>query len=198
MDHDEAAHESGPFSPEAIATLEYTDELVGQVLAAAPANTVVAIVSDHGFEAAPRELNIPAFLASKRLPLNSTLTQAGYVTTFEEQTAAAFTAARTADSCIGREIPRAEVDRFMPRTSSAARLFEPAPGCVFTQRKASEPLMVNKPTGNGHHGHWPTRYRASFVVAGPGIKAERLPELDMRDAVKHFAKVLKLTWPPRP
>jgi hypothetical protein len=198
MEHDEAAHESGPFTRESIATLEYTDELLGQILAAAPANTVVAIVSDHGFEADPQELNMSAFFASKKLPTGGTVVKGGYVVTFDSSVAAALASAQAdTASCVGREIPRAEVDRFLPGTAAGARLFEPAPGCFFANGKPGGELIA-KPTEIGRHGHWPLRYRASFVLSGPGIKTERTPELDMRDAVKYFAKILNLDWPPRP
>lgn len=197
VDHDEAAHSKGPFTPEAVAVLEYTDELLGQVLAAKPANTVVAVVSDHGFEASPRELNVVPFFASKKLPLSGTLVQGGYLTTFDLSVATALAAARSeANSCIGREIPRPEVERFLPGSPAGARLFEPAPGCWFAQGKPGGEI-ITKPAGLGHHGHWPMRYRASFAISGPGIQQESLPEMDMRDAVKHFAKVLDMAWPPR-
>ena len=67
VDHDSAAHDNGPFTREANAAIEYTDELIGQILAVLPRNTVVAIVSDHGFEATSKDLNVAAFFASKKL-----------------------------------------------------------------------------------------------------------------------------------
>jgi hypothetical protein len=199
VDHDEAAHDMGPFSKEAIATLEYTDELLGQILAVAPRNTVVAIVSDHGFEAAPRELNVASLLASKKLPAGGAVVRGGFLTTYDPAVAAALSEARSDErSCVGREIPRSEVDRFLPGTPSSARLFEPASGCFFAAGKPGGEIVSSQPSELGRHGHWPTRYRAVFVLSGPGVAAERRPEMDMRDAVQQFARVLGLAWPPRP
>jgi hypothetical protein len=110
-----------------------------------PANTVGAVVSDHGFEAAPLELNTTAFLSSKKLPLSGTISGAGYLTTFDPQVAAAFVPARSPETCIGCEIPRTEIDRFLPDSAPAARLFEPAPGCAFVQGKPNEPIISNNP-----------------------------------------------------
>src|SRR5262249_53428341 len=63
VDLDSEAHENGPFSREANAKLEYTDELIGQMLAALPPWMTVAIVSDHGFERADRVIDVQKALA---------------------------------------------------------------------------------------------------------------------------------------
>jgi predicted AlkP superfamily pyrophosphatase or phosphodiesterase len=58
---DEAEHISGPFSDEADKTLEAIDGMVAQLIAAAQANnpnTVVAIVSDHGFAPISKSVNL--------------------------------------------------------------------------------------------------------------------------------------------
>lgn len=195
VDHDSVAHEMGPFSREALAALEYTDELLGQILAHLPANTVVAVVADHGFEATPRELNVAAWLASAKLPAQGTENRGGYLTTLNAQVAAALSSAGT-KSCVGREIPRAEIDRFLPGTPDAMRAFEPAPGCYFGRGKA-EGEVISKSHGEaGRHGHWPTRYRASYLLSGPGIPKGLTPALDMRAVAAQWAAILGLTWPP--
>ena len=186
VDHDSAAHEMGPFSREANATLEYTDELIGQILAALPRNTVVAIVSDHGFEAVNRELDVNEWLASKRLPPNSVTSRGAYLWTTDNDVAKAL---RQGGDCIGREIPKAEVDRFLPNTPPRS-YFEPAPGCFFVRATPKIPGEL------GRHGHWPTRYRATVLLWGPGIKKESLPEMDMRDAAPRFANILNIPWLP--
>jgi len=58
VDLDAEAHENSPFTREANAVLEYADELIGQRLQAAPPETAVAIVSDHGFERADRVVDV--------------------------------------------------------------------------------------------------------------------------------------------
>jgi hypothetical protein len=48
VDHDSRRMKTGPFSRESNAILEYTDELIGEILRAVPQNMVVAVVSDYG------------------------------------------------------------------------------------------------------------------------------------------------------
>jgi hypothetical protein len=196
VDHDSVAHEMGPFSREAIAALEYTDELLGQILAHLPANTVVAIVSDHGFEATPRELNLAAFLQRQKLPAAGTENRGGFVTTTDPNVAEALSrAGADPASCIGREIPRTEIDRFLPGTPAGTRMFEPAAGCFFGRGKADTALMTRREGGG--HGHWPTRYKAAYLVSGPGIPRGTSPAMDMRDIAAKWAAILGIGWPPK-
>ena len=69
LDHVE--HEHGPFSAEANADLEKIDEMVGRIVAAqrkAHADSVIAVVSDHGFSA-----------VQHRVYLNSMLVKEGFI-----------------------------------------------------------------------------------------------------------------------
>jgi len=196
VDHDAAAHDNGPFTREANAAIEYTDELIGQILAVLPRNTVVAIVSDHGFEAAPKDLNVAALFASKKLAMAGTTVRGGYLSTTDENVVKALReAGGDAGTCIGREIPRAEVDRFLPGTAAGVMFFEPAAGCFFGRGRADGPMIAEKAGEAGRHGHWPTRFRATFLLWGPGVEKRRLPEMDMREAVVHFARVMGVQWP---
>jgi hypothetical protein len=59
LDHD--AHDYGPYSKEAFATLEEIDKMVGELLQAMKAETpeaAICIVSDHGFADVSRVLNL--------------------------------------------------------------------------------------------------------------------------------------------
>src|SRR5262249_40122682 len=56
LDHVE--HQFGPLTPQANATLERSDELVGALRAAAGPEGVLAVVSDHGFLPVDREVNL--------------------------------------------------------------------------------------------------------------------------------------------
>lgn len=189
VDLDAAAHENGPFTREANAILEYTDELIGMILTARPADTVVAVVSDHGFELVEKDLDVTAFLAQRKLPLEGASILGGVLTTSHAGAAAAFReAGRDKATCVGREIPETELRRFLPAIPAGTAAFEPAPGCWFGRGAAQG-------GEKGRHGHWPTRYRASFLLWGPGIQPGEMPELDMRDAVRRFAKILGVEWP---
>ena len=68
---DSFQHLHGPRSPEAHWAIEYIDGLIGRLLEALPAgaldrDTAVAVVSDHGFLATPRELRVNVHLKSAR------------------------------------------------------------------------------------------------------------------------------------
>lgn len=200
VDHDAVAHEMGPFSREALAALEYTDELLGQILAHLPERTAVAVVADHGFELVTREFNVTAFLSKAQLPVAGTESRGGYLSTNHAAVAAALVqAGREGGSCVGREIPRTEIERFLPGTPEAARFFEPAAGCYFVRGKADGALVapLSREPGHepGHHGHWPTRYRAAYVEWGPGIAKATLPAMDMREVAGRWAAILGIPWP---
>ena len=155
----------------------------------------MAIVSDHGFEATSRVLNVSAFLAAQQLPPANVEAKSGYASTSDETVVHAFTRAHgEPDSCIGREIPRAEIDRFLPASPAVLRIFEPALGCLFRAGKPGDELISKAPEA-GTHGHWPTRYRASFVLSGPGIPKRRIAGFDMREVAGRWAQILGLRWP---
>src|SRR5262245_28268182 len=54
VDLDSEAHDNAPFTPEALAILEYIDELIGSVVKDLPPNYALVVVSDHGFEKVDR------------------------------------------------------------------------------------------------------------------------------------------------
>ena len=49
-DLDAEEHDNAPYTREAKAIVERSDELIGQILSAMPAGSALAVVSDHGFE----------------------------------------------------------------------------------------------------------------------------------------------------
>src|SRR5580692_7484076 len=73
LDHIE--HETGPFSPEAIAVLEIIDATIGRIRATAeklvPDRTYIAVVSDHGFVRTDAQLNLfPLFRDAQLISVN--------------------------------------------------------------------------------------------------------------------------------
>lgn len=69
---DHRQHELGPLVPEAKAVLERIDEVIGRIIAAQKKvhpDSVIAIVSDHGF-----------FQVTHQVNLNTALTEAGFIT----------------------------------------------------------------------------------------------------------------------
>jgi len=186
IDHDSEAHETGPFSVAAKAMLEYQDELLGQMMAAAPKSMVFAVVSDHGFERVDRLVNVPALL--KKAGVAGKVDGGGTLITMQE--AAVAEALRKA--AIGREIPEAEWKRLLPNQRVPVAAFEPKPHEQFS---LAETAAETKPE-KGTHGYWPLRadYRASFLLWGSGVKKEKLPELDMLSLASRFAAILEITF----
>ena len=189
VDHDDAAHANGPFTRYANATLEYADELIGRMLEAAPKNTVVALVSDHGFERVDRTVDPRELLRheSAEGPLTVTSTLAHT----RDERVAALLRKRAGEAAygIGREIPAAEIERLAPRLKGSFA-FEPM-----------EHMQFGKPNPeartSGSHGYWPLRkdYRATYALWGAGVKKERLGEIDMLSIAGRLAPVLNLDFP---
>ena len=184
IDHDSEAHGNGPFTREAKAMIEYSDELLGRILAAMPKSWVVAIVSDHGFERVDKIVN----LAKARPGITA---QSGMIAGADDAAAAAWMRSNTGNAAygIGREIPEAEWKRFLPTRPKPPAVFEPMEHYLFATAKDAPPIADAK---RGEHGYWPLRkdYRSTFLLWGNGVKPERLPELDMLSIASRFAAIL--------
>ncbi|MCI0364230.1 MAG: alkaline phosphatase family protein, partial [Phycisphaerales bacterium] len=195
VDLDAEAHENGPFTREANAVLEYTDELIGQILQAAPPETVVAVVSDHGFERADRVVDVNQLMSRDGVNGKADL-RFGLVTAGDEAVVNWLRAAsREGKHGVGREIPRAELLQFTPHLVNVAAAFEPLEHQLFGP--AADGQTESKPTEIGVHGLWPARgnYHASFVVWGKGIRAVRKPAASMLTVAPRLAELLGVTLP---
>ncbi len=182
LDHDSEAHEMGPFTRDALGILEYTDELIRQMVAAGK-QYVVALVSDHGFERIDKVLHLPALLARKGLQANVQVTPFWVMANDEAS------AVTLRGLSLGREIPKDEVRRFAPAMADAAAVIEPPPHVMFANGKEA---VETKPREVGTHGMWPTRadFRATFLLWGNGIKAKRIPEISMLEIYGRFKSIL--------
>lgn len=168
-DLDAEEHETRPFSTESKAILEYTDELIGQILATLPKDTTFALASDHGFVSVEKTVH-PA--VGKATPF--------WVTAGDAKEAAELDRlSHDPANGIGRRIPSAEWRRFLPSTPEPAAAYEPADLFLFSPNPTDGPY--GKPAEIGTHGLWPGRpaYRSVFVLWGPGIKAQQKPEMSM-------------------
>ncbi|MGH9839317.1 MAG: ectonucleotide pyrophosphatase/phosphodiesterase [Blastocatellia bacterium] len=197
VDLDAEAHENGPFTREANAKLEYTDELIGEMLLAAPKEMVVAVVSDHGFERADRVVDVNRILAREGVAGKVEM-RFGTLTTGDEPVAQWLrVASRDAKQGIGREIPPEEWKRFLPWEPGAVAAFEPAAHHPFGPAAAGE--VFSKPREKGVHGLWPGRkdYSASYILWGKGVKPARKPRASMLTLAPRFAQVLGLSFPPQ-
>ena len=192
VDLDAEAHHNGPFTREANAILERTDELIGEMLKAIPREMVVAIVSDHGFERADRVVDVSQAMSREGVKGNLEM-RFGFLTTKDEVVAQWLRAAsRESKYGIGREIPPEEWKRFLPQQAAGVAAFESAEHHLFGAAQAGE--IYAKPAETGIHGLWPGRkdYSASLILWGNGIKAGRKPRASMLTLAPRFARVLGL------
>jgi hypothetical protein len=185
IDHDSEAHANGPFTREAKAVVERSDELLGEILAATPKSWVVAIVSDHGFERVDKVANL-----TKARP---GIEAAGVLASTTDPEAATWMRANAdnAEYGIGREIPAAEWTRFVPHRPKPFAVFEPMEHYLFTSDIDAPALAA---VTRGDHGYWPLRrnFRSTYLLWGNGVRRERLPEIDMLSIAGRLAQILEL------
>jgi predicted AlkP superfamily pyrophosphatase or phosphodiesterase len=187
VDLDSEEHDNAPFTRESFATLEHTDELIGQMVAALPAGTAVAVVSDHGFERVDKIVNVKSVVPE--------VIQSGSILLASDEKTADQVRKLKSDPKygIGREISKEEFAQF-PSTlnRNPAAVFDSAEGVMFGNTKDGE--LTGKPVEIGNHGHWPMRYRSVYVLWGRGIPPQILPEFSMRDIAGRLAKVVGITF----
>lgn len=188
VDLDSEAHDNGPFSAEANAVLEYQDELIGRMLAELPPGGIFVLVSDHGFERIDTEVNFGLAAQSKGV---KGVRSAGGIAIAETEDAAAFLRGLDSRYGIGRAIPKDETTRFAPKLGSAAAVFEPAEHFWFTATGKQE---FNKPHEAGNHGHWPARYRSTYLAWGKSVKPARLPEMSITEIAGKLAAFAGIPW----
>jgi hypothetical protein len=194
VDLDSEEHETAPFSRESNAVLERTDELIGDIVAALPPGAALAIVSDHGFERVNMIVNLKALAGESGI---SNVVAFGGLAIAQDDAAAEWLRKLSKDpkSGLGRKIPKDEFARFpsaLPQNPTA--VFESAEGFLFFPTKGGE--IFSKPSEIGNHGHWPMRYRAVYVLWGPGISHEILPEFSMKQIAGRLAKIVGVGFDP--
>ncbi len=195
VDLDSEAHDNGPFSREANAILEYTDEMLGRVMAELPAGYILVVMSDHGFERVERDVNL--LVLAKAAGVAGIRPMGGIAVAQTGEAADFLRKLRTeAKHGVGREIPKEEIARFAPRLAGETAVFEPAEGFWFGTAASGEEF--SKPREIGTHGHWPTRYRPVFLAWGKGLAPARTPEISLKDVAGRIAAFLGIPFQPGP
>jgi hypothetical protein len=172
VDLDSEAHDEGPFTPAANATLEYIDELIGQMLAALPPDYVFALTSDHGFERVDRALDL------KSMNPPGELQTAEFLAITKDPAVSDWLRHQNG---VGRQIPQQEV-----------RLYAPSLAGSFVFESAEHVVFDSKIRETGTHGYFPTRadYRSVFILRGPGISARKVAEASMLTIASRLQQVL--------
>jgi predicted AlkP superfamily pyrophosphatase or phosphodiesterase len=218
LDHIE--HETGVFSPEAIAILEKLDAVIGTVWEAAekiaPGRTYFAVVSDHGFVNYDQQLNLfPAFLEAKLF----TVDDKGNISDWEAMPwvtggSAAIVFKDPKDQSTLNEVrallarlqadPASGIDRVLEAEELHKRGGYPSASFFVglkpgwrTGSSLTGPV-ISKVKPGGTHGELPEvpELHSAFFFAGPGIPAgKNLGLIDMRDIAPTLAKEAGLSLP---
>lgn len=223
VSHDSAQHEFGPGSAEGRAAIERIDDAVGQIITAqrrAHPDTVIAIVSDHGFFAVTHQVHLnTAFVTAGLITLS---TDAEPVVTDWRAFAwyvggMAMVVLRDPDD----QALRQQVQTFLQQLAAnpeagIARIYNAeeltgmglAPQAAFAIALQPGYRMGNAMTGplsqaskGGAHGAFSTAdlrpdMHSAFLITGPGIPAGKdLGQLDMRYIAPTLAQQLGLAFP---
>lgn len=220
LDHEQ--HEHGPLTAEARRAVEESDANIGRVLAAIAdaglgAETLVAIVSDHGFLPIERSIRPNTLLRDAGL---LELDEKGKVASWQ---AAFQSSGGTAALRLNEGVPAAVLQRV--RALLEPRLADPAGGLreVLDQEAVraiggeDAPLVLNAREGfyfqnaatgdwlapavsKGGHGHVPNRdeLHASLILAGPGnARRGDLGVVSMTRIAPTLARVLGIELGPQ-
>jgi predicted AlkP superfamily pyrophosphatase or phosphodiesterase len=218
LDHIE--HETGPFSPEAVAVLEELDAIIGQIRETAerlaPGRVFIAVVSDHGFAKTDAQLNLfPAFRAAQLFSVDDK----GKISDWKAMPwvtggSAAIVLKDPSDAAILGQVrellnklaadPANGIDRILDADELHKRGGYPL-ASFFVGLKPGwrtgstlEGPVASKIKPGGTHGELPDLpdLRAAFFLSGPGVPAARdLGAIDMRDVAPTLAHVVGLSLP---
>jgi predicted AlkP superfamily pyrophosphatase or phosphodiesterase len=219
LDHEQ--HGEGPNTPQAHAVLKRIDVIVGQLIAAqmkAHPDSVIAVVSDHGFSAVDTEVNLyRAFIDAGLITLDA----AGKIKSWDASPwnsggSSAIMLARPDDAALQAKVadllaalkadPANRIAAVADRAAIAAMGGnDVASFYVSFERnayaggfKGKDAPLVGPSSSKGTHGFFPAdpAMRSSFMLMGPGIaKGRNLGEIDMRAIAPTLAAVLGITLP---
>jgi predicted AlkP superfamily pyrophosphatase or phosphodiesterase len=214
---DEAQHRSGPGSEDARETLEALDALVGEIRRTAESlgRPTLAVVSDHGFAHAARDLYLNDALRSEGL---ITLDARRRVSDWRAQAWPAGGCAAIFLKDPHDEATRGHVAKLLARlrgeedgaiervlTEEEAAALGGFPGAAFVVGLRAQPPLDqagDSPTrakpARGEHGYLPDNPEmdAAFLVSGPQIPAGLdLGRIDMRDVAPTLAARLGVRLP---
>jgi predicted AlkP superfamily pyrophosphatase or phosphodiesterase len=219
LDHEQ--HEKGPDTPDAKAVLEKIDAIIGDLVAAerkAHPDAVIALVSDHGFEATHTALNLfRPFIDAGLITLDKDGKVASWLAMpWISGGSAAIMLARPDDPALAARVKtlldrlaanpangiakvadKAEVAAMggNPQASFAVNL---KPGFVTDVfRGPAAPVVAHSPV-KGMHGYFPgpANLQSTLLLMGKGVApGKNLGQVDMRAIAPTLAKVMGASLP---
>lgn len=212
-------HEFGPGSPEAHTAIETVDSAVGALIAAAQKaepDVVVAIVSDHGFAAVDKEVNLVRPFVDAglvKLDADGKKVVSWQVMPWNAGGSSLIVLANPADEAVKAKV-KAVLDKLAADPKSGVAKVIDAKGIAALGGNAKASFfvdytlgyyggdsivvpMVSKSSLKGTHGYFPTHpeMRATFMIKGPGIAHKALGEIDMRDIAPTLAQIMDVSLP---
>jgi predicted AlkP superfamily pyrophosphatase or phosphodiesterase len=201
---DEAQHEHGPWSHEAVAAIENADALIGELVATLSAQpewqrTTFVVLSDHGFAPIDHEIEPYVALAHHHLvelddhgkitAARASIVMAGGTALcylLDSRAAAELDAAVGELPGIARRVSRDELTGFGADPAASFALVA-QPGYAFGGEHSGN--IVTETPGHGSHG-WPpseATMSSSFIAVGPGIAHRDLGRIHMLDIAPSLA-----------
>jgi predicted AlkP superfamily pyrophosphatase or phosphodiesterase len=219
LDHEQ--HEKGPDTAAAHAVLKRIDAVVGNIIAAQMAarpDSVIAVVSDHGFSTVDTEVNLyRAFIDAGFIILDAN----GKIKDWEASPwnsggSSAIVLKRPSDSALRARVsdllaqlkadPKNGIAEIATESKIAQYGANPhasfyvsfAPNTYAGSFKGATAPLVSPSASKGTHGYFPDKpfMRSSFMMMGKGIqKGRNLGEIDMRVIAPTLAQAMGLTLP---
>jgi predicted AlkP superfamily pyrophosphatase or phosphodiesterase len=219
LDHEQ--HEKGPDTAASHAVLKRIDAVVGNIMAAqlaARPDSVIAVVSDHGFSKVDTEINLyRAFIDAGLIVLDAN----GKIKDWEASPwnsggSSAIVLKRPSDPALRARIsdllaqlkanPKNGIAEIATESKIAQYGANPqasfyvsfAPNAYAGSFKGATAPLVSPSAGKGTHGYFPDKsfMLSSFMMMGKGIqKGRNLGEIDMRVIAPTLAQAMGLTLP---
>ena len=213
---DHTQHETGPGSAESHAVLERIDAVVAKLIVAERAahpDAVIAVVSDHGFEATTTEVNLFAPFIDAGL---ITVDDAGKVKSWtampwnsggsiaiilaqpndaalRDKVAKLLAILKTDSDAHIADVIEAPAIAAMRGNRQASFYVNLGPGALSGGFKGKGALLASPAKTKGMHGYFPAApaMRSTFMMMGPGIARGRsYGEIDMRVIAPTLARIM--------
>lgn len=219
LDHEQ--HGFGPDTKAAHLVLQRIDAVVGKLIAAqiqAHPDSVIAVVSDHGFSAVDTEINLyRAFIDEGLITLGTDgKIKQWLASPWNSGGSSAIMLAKPDDDALAKRVklllgrlqadPRNRIAKIAAGTDIKAMGGNPdAPFYVQFELnayaggfKGKDALLFGPSGSKGMHGYFPNEpaMRSSFMMMGKGIaKGRSLGEIDMRAIAPTLAKLMGVNLP---